>query len=90
MQWTTGDASEGVDGLGGNAARVGFSAIDSVNIFNVSESGTAEIINITQTSNIHMPGVWMFHVSSGGMYICMYVCMYVCKNAIANLHTVIL
>ena len=76
MEWTTGDASGGVDGLGGTAARVGFSAIDGVSIFNVSESGTAEIINITQTSNINIPGVWMFHVSSRGAYIHMYVCIY--------------
>ena len=67
IQWTTGDASSGTDGLGGNAARVGFSAIDGVNFFNVFESGTAEIINIAQTSNVNVPGVWMFRISGRGM-----------------------
>ena len=69
IQWTTGDASGGTNGLNGTAARVGYSSIDGVNFFNVSESGTAAIINITQTSNINTPGVWMFRVSGEGNYV---------------------
>jgi len=68
IQWTTGDGSGGVNGTGGNAARVGFSSLDGVNFFNVAESGTAAIINITQTSNVNIPGVWMFRVSGEGKF----------------------
>ena len=68
IQWTTGDASDGMDGLNGTAARVGYSSIDGVNFFNVSESGTAAILNITRTSNINTPGVWMFRISGEGKY----------------------
>lgn len=65
IQWTSSDDSGGVNGLGGNAARVGFSASDNSNFFTVPESGTAEIINITQTSNVNIPGTWMFRVGKG-------------------------
>ena len=58
IQWSSGQ--------GTNAARVGYSSIDGINFFNVSGSGTAAIINITQTSNVNIPGVWMFRVSSEG------------------------
>ena len=65
IQWTTSIDSGGFNGFGGNAARVGFSSIDNINFFNVPESGTAEIINITQTSNVNVPGTWIFHLGKG-------------------------
>ena len=66
IQWTTGDSSDGVNGTNGTTARIGYSSIDGVNVFNVSESGTTAIINIAQTSNINTPGVWMFRISGEG------------------------
>ena len=66
IQWTSSDDSGGVNGLGGNAARVGYNSQDGSNYFTISESGTAAIINITQTSNINIPGIWMFRVSDQG------------------------
>ena len=66
IQWTSSDDSGGINGLGGNAARVGFSSRDGVNFFSVPESSTAAIINITQTSNVNISGVWMFRVSGEG------------------------
>ena len=66
IQWTSGDDSGGINGIGGNAASVGFSSLDGINFYNVPESGTAAIINITLTSNANIPGVWMFRVSGKG------------------------
>ena len=63
IQWTTGDASGGANGMGGTPAQVGFNAGDGVNYAAVPESRTSEIINITTTSNIGIPGVWAFQVN---------------------------
>ena len=62
IQWTTGDASGGSGGLGGTPAQVGFNAGDGVRFASVPGSRTSEIINITQTSNVDVPGVWIFQV----------------------------
>jgi len=59
IQWTTGDGSGGTNGLGGNEATAGYDD-DGANSFNIPGSGTAEIINITQTSNVGIPGMWIF------------------------------
>ena len=63
IQWTTGDGSGGTNGLGGNAATAGYDD-NGDNFFNIPGSGTAEIINITQTSNVGIPGMWMFITTS--------------------------
>jgi len=63
MEWTTGDSSGGMNGLGGNAAHVGYDAGDGVSFENVSGSGTASIINITRTSNVGVAGVWAFQLN---------------------------
>ena len=62
IQWTTGDASNGTNGLGGVPAQVGFDAGDGVHYAAIPESCTDAIINITQTSNVGVPGVWMFRI----------------------------
>ena len=62
IQWTTGDASGGRCGFGGAAAQVGFNAGDGVNFASVPGSRTREIINITNTTNVNIPGVWIFRV----------------------------
>ncbi len=61
IQWTTGDASGGTGGLGGTPAQVGFQTGDGM-WFAVPGSRTREIINVTQTSNVGVPGVWIFKV----------------------------
>lgn len=65
IQWTTGDdgISDGVDGLGGSPAQVGFNAGDGYRFYSIPESQTAGIINISMTSNIGVPGAWMFQVN---------------------------
>ena len=64
IQWTTGDATGGVGGLGGTPAQVGFNAGDSKNYANVQDSRTPAIINITRTSNVLVAGQWIFSVQN--------------------------
>ena len=68
IQWTTSSSSGGTDGLGGNAALVGYNAGDCIRYKTVRESMTTEIINITKTSNVGIPGVYVFKVD--GMERC--------------------
>ena len=48
---------------GGNPALVGVNAGDGIHQLNVSESLTPDIINITTTNNIGVPGVWIFQLN---------------------------
>ena len=65
IQWTAGDASGGIGRLGGTEALAGINAGDGVNFITIPGSLTPEVINITQTSNVGTPGVWMFKVGEG-------------------------
>ena len=69
IQWTTGVASGGVNGLGGTPAQVGFNAGDGVNFAIVPASRTPDIINIDTTSNVGIPGVWIFQVNEARIAI---------------------
>jgi len=64
IQWTTGD-SGGTNGFGGSEALAGINAGDGVNSLTIPGSLTPSIINITQTSNVGIPGVWIFKVNEG-------------------------
>jgi uncharacterized membrane protein len=76
-----------------NPALAGVNAGDGIQHLNVSKSLTEEIININTTSNIGVPGVWIFQVNgddismdiqSGNSLLSQYVywclCMYECPN----------
>ena len=65
IQWTTGDSSGGDDGLGGDEAVAGINGGDLHRYYNILGSQTPDIINIDQTSNVEIPGVWMFQVGKG-------------------------
>ena len=65
IEWTTGDYSGGVNGLGGDEAVAGISAGDGVNVITIPGSLTPSIIDIDNTSNVGIPGVWMFKVGTG-------------------------
>ena len=65
IQWTTGDRSGGVDGFGGFEALAGVNAGNGINQFTIPGSQTSDIINITHTSNVDIPGIWMFRVTEG-------------------------
>ena len=62
IQWTTGDSAGGENGLGGTPAQVGINTGDKINSVTVPESLTPEIINISTTSNVGVPGLWIFQV----------------------------
>lgn len=67
IQWTTGEASGGIDGLGGSPAQCGFDAGDQTRFFAHPASGTAAIINIALTTNINIFGLWSFRVDGGNI-----------------------
>ena len=62
IQWTTGDASGGVNGLGGTPAQGGFNAGDGERFFSIPGSQTSAILNVFNTTNIGVPGLWVFRV----------------------------
>ena len=56
IQWTTGDASHGTP------AQVGFNAGSGNRSTTVPGSRTTSIVNIDTTSNVDVPGMWVFRV----------------------------
>ncbi|NXK53983.1 TECTA protein, partial [Chauna torquata] len=66
IQWTTGAASGGdpETGLGGTPAHAGFNSGDETNYYNIPGSRTEAVINITKTSNVNVPGRWVFQVDN--------------------------
>ena len=72
LQWTTGDASNGRRGLHGIEALAGFNAGDRINSYTIDGSQTPNVINLTRTSNVGLPGTWIFKVGQG-KYIHTYI-----------------
>ncbi|XP_014679278.1 PREDICTED: sushi, nidogen and EGF-like domain-containing protein 1, partial [Priapulus caudatus] len=66
LTWTTGTASKGdpISGLGGYAAQTGFNAGDGQRYLAVVGSGTIAALNLKDTSNVGVPGKWIFRVGS--------------------------
>ena len=62
MQWTTGDADGGIDGLGGNPAQVGFNRGDGTTSSVIPTSGTTDV-DIDTTSNVGVGGMYIFRIS---------------------------
>ena len=66
VNWTSGDASGGTGGLGGTAARVGYSAGDGVNYVELPQSGDQNgLLALESSSNIGEAGHYRFSVRSG-------------------------
>ena len=65
IQWTTGDADGGTNGLGGQYAQVGFNKGDGRSYSAIPESRTADVIKMDKTSNVGKPGVWIFEINQG-------------------------
>ena len=66
LQWTTGGYySGGFDGFGGTEALAGFNAGDQINSYTLPGSITPNIVNIAKTSNVGIPGKWIFTVGQG-------------------------
>ncbi|MGB3513543.1 MAG: nidogen-like domain-containing protein [Microcoleaceae cyanobacterium] len=67
LQWTTGDASGGTNGLGGTPAQAGFDAGDNVNFLTLPGSRTGAVLNLQNTSNLtrQIPGLWTYSIRNG-------------------------
>lgn len=67
LQWTTGDASGGSNGLGGTPAQAGYDAGNRVDYFALPGSFSSSILDLVNTSNVTLdtPGLWNFTVRSG-------------------------
>ena len=64
IQWTTAENSDGSNGFGGTEAQVGYDAGDGVNFHSVNGSMTPSIIDIETTSNVNIPGMYIFRLDS--------------------------
>ena len=70
INWTTGDASDGVDGLGGIVARAGFSAGDGANYYEFYFSGDQNfMLNLENNvlAGAGEAGVWSYSVNGGSV-----------------------
>jgi VCBS repeat-containing protein len=67
IDWTTGDASDGSDGLGGTPARAGYSAGDGTHYYELPQSGNQEALLTLPTTdgNTGVDGVDQFEVHNG-------------------------
>ncbi|MES2262368.1 MAG: nidogen-like domain-containing protein [Pseudomonadota bacterium] len=67
LQWTTGGASSGVDGLGGIPAQAGYDAGNNTNYFVLPGSFSGAVLDLANTSNVSetTPGVWTMAIRNG-------------------------
>ena len=66
IDWTTGGASGGSNGLGGTPARAGYSAGDGVDYYELPQSGSeADLLALESASNVGTPGTFVFSVRNG-------------------------
>ncbi|EYF00643.1 EGF domain-containing protein [Chondromyces apiculatus] len=70
LTWTTGDASGGSMGLGGDPATAGIDAGDTVNAVALPGSGTAGVLSLVDATNANEPGVFRFLVAQGTLPNC--------------------
>ena len=68
LQWTTGDASGGSNGLGGQPAFAGYTGGINGSPQTITGSGTHDILTLNQRTNIEggIPGTWYFTFRDGG------------------------
>uniref|UniRef100_A0AC34R573 NIDO domain-containing protein n=1 Tax=Panagrolaimus sp. JU765 TaxID=591449 RepID=A0AC34R573_9BILA len=64
IQWTTGDASQGTNGLSGIPAQVGFDSGDGQNRNMLDVSCTDYVITLANMTNVGSPGVLIFQIDS--------------------------
>ncbi|XP_064419080.1 sushi, nidogen and EGF-like domain-containing protein 1 [Latimeria chalumnae] len=72
VTWTTGmHASSGGDfaGLGGIAAQAGFNAGDGRRYFNIPGSRTEDIVDVETTTNVGIPGRWVFRIDDAQVQV---------------------
>ena len=71
----------------GYEAVAGMNAGDGVNYITIPGSETSSILNITETSNVGVPGVWIFNFNIDGGTTLLYSC--ICAYAYCYIHTYI-
>ena len=64
IQWTTGDRT-GANGFGGTEAIAGINGAHHNEFLTIPGSLSPSITSIADTSNIGMPGIYMFQVGKG-------------------------
>ncbi|XP_019725167.1 alpha-tectorin isoform X1 [Hippocampus comes] len=64
ITWSTGTASGGdpLTGLGGTTAQSGFNGGEVGHFLNLPGSRSNDVVNIEQTTNVNIPGRWVFRV----------------------------
>lgn len=69
LEWTTGNASNGTNGLGGIPAQAGYDAGNQTNFFALPGSLTADVLELQNTSNVSAatPGLWSFAIRDGAL-----------------------
>ncbi|WP_258005754.1 nidogen-like domain-containing protein [Cylindrospermopsis raciborskii] len=66
VNWTTGDASGGQNGLGGTVARAGYTSGNGVNYFELPQSGNLnDMLGLSSSSNVRIPGTFIYNVRNG-------------------------
>ena len=68
LEWTTGSASGGSDGLGGTPAVAGYDAGNNMNYYMLPGSRTGAVLDVVNLSNVSndTPGLWQFSFTAGG------------------------
>ena len=70
IEWTTGDASEGTDGIGGISACAGASSGSGDGSVTLQGSGTSSVLQLSNMTNNEEPGVFVFRIdTTSGMDI---------------------
>lgn len=69
LQWTTGDYSFGIGGLGGIPAQAGYDAGNGTNFFALPGSFSYSVLDLANTSNVsqNMPGLWTMAIRNGAI-----------------------
>lgn len=62
LEWTTGDASDGIDGLGGIPAAAGYSNADGVALLQPGSFLSPGALNMAVESNVDDPGIWVYNI----------------------------
>lgn len=66
INWTTGDASDGSNGLGGTVARAGWNSGNGTDFNEINHSGNQdEMLNMPANSNVGVDGLYVFEVRNG-------------------------
>lgn len=70
IEWTTGRASGGTNGLGGTVARAGWTSGNGTDYFELAASGDQSLmLNLINSSNVNEAGVYRFGVRNGNVVV---------------------